>query len=186
MFSSTWGECCPSGLGTFHPGLGHSAHHGSIVGRNRSYLGYCQFHKGNPAEAIQKPLRSANLIDCGISEWDCEYINVEQDMIFELIMAANYLDIKSLLDLACSKVASMIKGKSVQEVCDTFKIVPDFSPEEEAQIREENHWCEESDAARCRSQLSQPAGDPNAARCRSQPNAARSRSPQQQNRFTPM
>ena len=37
-------------------------------------------------------------------------------MLFELILAANYLDIKSLLDLTCAKVASMIKGKNTEEI----------------------------------------------------------------------
>ena len=34
-------------------------------------------------------------------------------MLFEVVMAANYLDIKPLLELSCAKVASLIKGKSV-------------------------------------------------------------------------
>merc|ERR1711924_395342 len=61
-------------------------------------------------EEIQKPLKSTNLMECGVSEWDSEYVNIEQEVLFELILAANYLDIKSLLDLTCAKVASM-KGQ---------------------------------------------------------------------------
>ena len=52
--------------------------------------------------------------------------------MFELILAANYLDIKMLLDLSCAKVASMIKGKSPEEIRKTFNIKNDFTPEEEA------------------------------------------------------
>ena len=37
-------------------------------------------------------------------------------VLFELILAANYLDIKSLLDLTCAKVASMIKGKNTEDM----------------------------------------------------------------------
>ena len=59
-------------------------------------------------------------------------------MLFELILAANYMDIKMLLDLSCAKVASMIKGKSPEEIRKTFNIKNDFTPEEEAAIREEN------------------------------------------------
>ena len=47
------------------------------------------------------------------------------------------MDIKSLLDLTCAKVASMIKGKTPEEIRKTFNIVNDFTPEEEAQVREE-------------------------------------------------
>ncbi|KRY08518.1 S-phase kinase-associated protein 1 [Trichinella britovi] len=57
--------------------------------------------------------------------------------------AANYLEIKSLLDVACKTVANMIKGKSPEEIRRTFNIKNDFTPEEEEQIRRENAWCEE-------------------------------------------
>ena len=63
---------------------------------------------------------------------------------FELILAANYLDIKALLDLTCAKVASTIKGKSPEEIRTQFNISSDFTPEEEAQIREEQKWCEDA------------------------------------------
>ena len=65
-------------------------------------------------------------------------------MLFEIVMAANYLDIKPLLELSCAKTASLIKGKSVQEIRRFFNIENDFSPEEEQQIMEENRWAEES------------------------------------------
>ena len=78
------------------------------------------------------------------SRSDDEYVNIEQEVLFELILAANYLDIKSLLDLTCAKVASMIKGKTTEEIRKQFNIVNDFTPEEEAQVREENRWCEDA------------------------------------------
>lgn len=65
-------------------------------------------------------------------------------MLFELILAANYMDIKYLLDLTCAKVASMIKGKTPDQIRKTFGIVNDFSEEEEAAVRAENKWAEES------------------------------------------
>jgi hypothetical protein len=34
-----------------------------------------------------------------ISEWDQKFITVDQEMLFEIILAANYLDIKSLLSV---------------------------------------------------------------------------------------
>ena len=48
--------------------------------------------------------------------WYASFVEIDQDTLFELIMAANYLDIKQLLDLACAKVASQIKNKSVKEI----------------------------------------------------------------------
>ncbi|KAJ3306293.1 suppressor of kinetochore protein mutant [Kappamyces sp. JEL0829] len=78
-----------------------------------------------------------------IEEWDKEFINVDQGTLFEIILAANYMDMQNLLDLGCKTVANMIKGKSVEEIRKTFNITNDFTPEEEEQIRKENEWCED-------------------------------------------
>ena len=68
---------------------------------------------------------------------------VDQGTLFELILAANYLDIKGLLDVTCKTVANMIKGKTPEEIRKTFNIKNDFTPQEEEQVRKENEWCEE-------------------------------------------
>ena len=48
--------------------------------------------------------------------------------------AANYLDIKGLLDVTCKTVANMIKGKTPEEIRKTFNIKNDFTPSEEEQV----------------------------------------------------
>lgn len=63
--------------------------------------------------------------------------------LFELILAANYLDIRGLLDVSCKTVANMIKGKSPEEIREIFNIENDFTKEELEQVRKENEWCEE-------------------------------------------
>ena len=57
-----------------------------------------------------------------------------------MFRAANYLNIKSLLDLTCQTVADMIKGKTPEEIRKTFNIKNDFTPEEEEEVRRENQW----------------------------------------------
>lgn len=57
---------------------------------------------------IEKPLKSANMHDV-VQEWYAKFVEVQQETLFELILAANYMDIKPLLDLTCATVASMIK-----------------------------------------------------------------------------
>ncbi|KAG0337092.1 hypothetical protein BG004_007787 [Podila humilis] len=83
-----------------------------------------------------------------IEEWDLEYCKVDQGTLYELILAANYLDIKPLLDLTCKTVANMIKGKSPEEIRKTFNITNDFTPEEQDQARRENgktlDWVDEA------------------------------------------
>ena len=65
---------------------------------------------------------------------------MDNSTLYELILAANYLDIRGLLDVACKTVANMIKGKSPEEIRKTFNIENDFTAEEEEQLRKENEW----------------------------------------------
>ena len=68
-----------------------------------------------------------------MGEFDSKFIDIDDlEVIFDIIMAANYLDIKSLLDLSCAKIATLIRGKTPEEIRKTFNIVNDFTPEEEA------------------------------------------------------
>ncbi|XP_044947829.1 SKP1-like protein 1 [Hordeum vulgare subsp. vulgare] len=75
-----------------------------------------------------------------LKSFDAEFVKVDQATLFDLIQAANYLNIKGMLDLTCQTVADMIKSKTVEEIRNTFNIVNDFTPEEEAEIRRENQW----------------------------------------------
>ncbi|KAI4314727.1 hypothetical protein L6164_027606 [Bauhinia variegata] len=75
-----------------------------------------------------------------LKAWDAEFVKVDQATLFDLILAANYLNIKSLLDLTCQTVADMIKGKTPEEIRKTFNIKNDFTPEEEEEVRRENQW----------------------------------------------
>ncbi|KRX77813.1 S-phase kinase-associated protein 1 [Trichinella sp. T6] len=106
----------------------------------KKILLYCEHHKDDVAvcESEEGDRRSDD-----ISSWDSEFLKVDQGTLFDIILAANYLEIKSLLDVACKTVANMIKGKSPEEIRRTFNIKNDFTPEEEEQIRRENAWCEE-------------------------------------------
>ncbi|PIA39086.1 hypothetical protein AQUCO_02700336v1 [Aquilegia coerulea] len=75
-----------------------------------------------------------------LKSWDADFVEVDQATLFDLILAANYLNIKSLLDLTCQTVADMIKGKTPEEIRKTFNIKNDFTPEEEEEVRRENQW----------------------------------------------
>jgi S-phase kinase-associated protein 1 len=75
-----------------------------------------------------------------LKDWDAEFVKVDQATLFDLILAANYLNIKGLLDLTCQTVADMIKGKTPEEIRKTFNIKNDFTAEEEEEIRRENQW----------------------------------------------
>ncbi|CEH17781.1 s-phase kinase-associated protein 1a-like protein [Ceraceosorus bombacis] len=108
----------------------------------KKVLEYCSHHRGDPPPSDDANEESRKRTT-DISEWDAKFIQVDQEMLFEIILAANYLDIKPLLDVGCKTVANMIKGKTPEEIRKLFNIQNDFTPEEEAQIRKENEWAEE-------------------------------------------
>ncbi len=78
-----------------------------------------------------------------VDEWDKSFLEVDQEMLYEIILAANYLNIRPLLDAGCKVVAEMIRGKSPEEIRKVFNIHNDFTPEEEAAIKRENEWAED-------------------------------------------
>ncbi|KAJ8774209.1 hypothetical protein K2173_009640 [Erythroxylum novogranatense] len=75
-----------------------------------------------------------------LKSWEAKFLDVDTDTLYDLLMAANYLNINDLLHKICRKVADLIKGKSVTAIRELFNIPSDFTPEEEAEIRKNNSW----------------------------------------------
>ncbi|CAF1028171.1 unnamed protein product [Adineta steineri] len=60
-----------------------------------------------------------------ISEWDKTFIqqfSVHDGTLFDIITAANILDIPILIHTLCKSIIYLIKGKSSQEIRDIFKL----------------------------------------------------------------
>jgi len=82
-------------------------------------VAYMNHHKGVEPPIIEKPLRSKVMKDVCKDAWDAEFIDrigENRQMLYDLILAANYMDIKSLLHLGCAKVASLIKGQPLEKI----------------------------------------------------------------------
>ncbi|CAN1759301.1 SKP1-like protein 4 [Linum perenne] len=99
---------------------------------------YCKKHVDE--EEKQKdiiPAAAAN----PLKDWDGKFVKeLSMEMLFDVTLAANYLDIKELLDLACEYIASMMKGKEPEEIRKIFNIKNDYTKEEEDEVRRENQW----------------------------------------------
>ncbi|XP_037570030.1 S-phase kinase associated protein 1 SKP1-related A isoform X2 [Amblyomma americanum] len=107
----------------------------------KKVIHWATYHKDDPPPPEDDENKEKRTDD--ISSWDADFLKVDQGTLFELILAANYLDIKGLLDVTCKTVANMIKGKTPEEIRKQFNIKNDFTPSEEEQVRKENEWCEE-------------------------------------------
>ena len=91
---------------------------------------YLVHYKDKEPSQIPKPIPTSDLKDV-IDEQDFNFINgIDLDSVFDLINAANYMDISSLLDLSCAKIASLMKGKSAAEIRAMFNIECDLTEDE--------------------------------------------------------
>ncbi|CAL9098537.1 unnamed protein product [Musa textilis] len=100
---------------------------------------YCKKHVDAAARSSSSD-DAPSVTEEDLKTWDADFVKVDQATLFDLILAANYLNIKGLLDLTCQTVADMIKGKTPEEIRKTFNIKNDFTPEEEEEVRRENQW----------------------------------------------
>nr|GEW32126.1 SKP1-like protein 1B [Tanacetum cinerariifolium] len=89
---------------------------------------------------VEAPKTEDKVAEEDLKSFDTDFVKVDQDTLFDLILAANYLNIKSLLDLTCQTVVDMIEGKTPEEIRKTFNIKNNFTPEEEEEVRRENAW----------------------------------------------
>lgn len=92
---------------------------------------WLNFHKGVAPPLVEKPLRSKVMKDVCHDPFDATFIDrIGEDMqkLYDLILAANYLDIKPLLHLAVAKVASLIKGEPLEKIASILSVRPMLQP----------------------------------------------------------
>ena len=105
---------------------------------------YLEHYKNEEPKEIERPLPSLKFEEC-VDKWDFDYIDINLDTVFEIILASNYLNIKPLLELASAKIASLNKGKTTEEIRKLYGISNDFTPEEEPNVMhfEKMHFSQE-------------------------------------------
>ena len=97
---------------------------------------YMIHYKETDPKEIPRPLPSSNLLDV-TEEWDVNFISGgDLDSVFDVINAANYLDLKALLDLSCAKIASIMKGKTADEIRNIFNLENDLTEDEIKEFEE--------------------------------------------------
>jgi S-phase kinase-associated protein 1 len=96
---------------------------------------YCTMFKQKPRESldVKKPV---------MLDWEKEFFNMDYKLLSELSNAANFMDIKPLLEGCCCTFAYMIKGKTPEQIREMFNLEDDLTPEEKEQLSKENKWDE--------------------------------------------
>ncbi|KAH7332147.1 hypothetical protein KP509_20G071100, partial [Ceratopteris richardii] len=84
---------------------------------------YCRYHALEVPNKGEGDGKRPALSEEDVTHWDGKFLNIQ-----------------SLLDLTCQRVADMIKEKTPEEIRRAFNIENDFTPEEEEEVRRENQW----------------------------------------------
>lgn len=100
-------------------------------------LEFCQYRHDNPPDVDDKE-------DDPLQAWEVEFCKVEKVLLFETAMAANYLDIKALLDVTCKAIGLLLIGLTTEQMRTEFGIKNDFTEEEEAQNAKDDEWIEKA------------------------------------------
>lgn len=106
----------------------------------RKVLQWTEHHKDDaPVDYDDGEKRKAAVI----SEWDAEFLKVEDSMLFDLILAANFLNVKGLLEVAAKTLAAKFEQKTAEQIRTEFGVKNDFSADEIEEMRKEEEWCKQ-------------------------------------------
>jgi S-phase kinase-associated protein 1 len=80
-------------------------------------------HKDDPILTDDDDLKYYNTNFEDLPAWDRDLVSgLNTSALFELTLAANYLDIAGLLNLACKGIANLMNGKSPEELRKCFNV----------------------------------------------------------------
>ena len=86
---------------------------------------FCNHYKNvEEMTTLQTPLQSSKIEDL-VQGWYVDFCNVNEKMLFELVAAADFMDIKPLLELSCFASVVLLKGKNASDIRRVFKMNDD-------------------------------------------------------------
>lgn len=87
---------------------------------------------------LQDPVDSDDPID--IPLWQVNYCTENDHLIFDILLAANFLDVRHLFDLCTKYLGSKLVGKSPEALLSILGVEMGFLPEEQQQVIDKNEW----------------------------------------------
>ena len=103
---------------------------------------YLEHFNGVPPKDIEKPLPSSDMKNA-TDDWSAGFVDkIPLDDLINLTTAASFMEISTLIDLCCAKLACMCQEKTEEEIFKVFNINETFNENEKNEIREANKWIE--------------------------------------------
>ncbi len=107
-------------------------------------VSFCDLYRIQPFKQLtQEPLRTAD-IRYYVPDQYVKFLDLDVPTIFQILQAANFLDIAPLLDLMCLKIACMMKGQTPENMRKTFGIENDLTLEEQLEFTQAHSWIQPS------------------------------------------
>ena len=103
---------------------------------------YLDHYNGQKPKDIEKPLQTNDMKNA-TDEWSANFVDkIPLDDLINLTTAASYMEISTLVDLCCAKLACMCQDKSEEDIFKVFNINETFTEDEKNKLREDNKWIE--------------------------------------------
>ena len=103
---------------------------------------YLDHFNGQAPKDIEKPLQTNDMKNA-TDEWSANFVDkIPLDDLINLTTAASYMEISTLVDLCCAKLACMCQDKSEEDIFKVFNINETFTEDEKNKLREDNKWIE--------------------------------------------
>ncbi len=97
-------------------------------------------NSSGPSVSNTSLIRDGAIDDIITQEWYRRFIKeMSKEMVFQIVNAANYMDIPSLLNLSCLKVSVDLMDKSAEDIRKVLNL-PKMTEEEERRARDEHSW----------------------------------------------
>lgn len=96
---------------------------------------------------LKKHAAAGDLTRDELNKFDDEFISGESlGDLMDAVLAANYLNIRELIELLATKIAVLIKGYKMEEIRESFNIDADdlLLPAEEEKFRKDYPWAFEN------------------------------------------
>lgn len=107
----------------------------------RQILLYSEHHNFTLPNPEQKPIKSTDLRQNLSDPWDFDFTSqFSEPELIDLISAANFLDMKSLLEVCFITIATNFKDKKTEELKILYGIDQQLTPDIEEQLKKEFPW----------------------------------------------
>ncbi|XP_059164814.1 S-phase kinase-associated protein 1-like [Physella acuta] len=87
----------------------------------KKVIQWCTFHRDDPPPSEDDENKEKRTDD--VRSWDTEFLKVDEGTLFELILTANYVDIKGLLESVTIKTMLEDLGMDEDEMFNTIQLL---------------------------------------------------------------